>query len=294
MMAIGIATSMPSMPSMPTAHAQSDNEDDDEINIFVNIYPSTYWIESTCSGLPYTGSPPPVGPHRYHTYSTTGMCHYSVSIFSLDGITSVETRPVIIHSANLTAVTTPTCPTVSAIRILDRDYLDTSKPTSTRSSSATTLPVSCMDNKLTITGLESVIQPTDTEFEFYFSAPAGTTIERGTTKIKLEVEGTNCMLVTASRQCGFFTEPWEALKTVLLADYIGQWFYVIIFLPIPMVIYLQTRNGAYAGFASLGLMLALHELVEQLVFETALSMIAIAAGFLFYEVLRKRLFASGG
>ena len=112
-------------------------------------------------------------------------------------------------------------------------------------------------------------------------------------RVTLEVKETNCMWVASSRMCGFADNPWEAVKTVLLADQMGQWFYVMILLPIPMTIYLTTRNGAYAGFASMGLILLFNELEQDpLIVEVALTMILIASGFLFYEVLRKRLFAS--
>ena len=101
--------------------------------------------------------------------------------------------------------------------------------------------------------------------------------------------GLNCMHIPATQYCGFFDTPWEAVKKVLGEDYIGDWFYVLVFLPIPTTVYLSTRNGAYAGFVGMGIMLTI-QLIDRVIFEVSLSMMLIASGFLFYEVLRKRIF----
>ena len=58
-----------------------------------------------------------------------------------------------------------------------------------------------------------------------------------------------------------------------------------------MTVYLTTRNGAYAGFVSMGLMITFTQ-IDRIVFEVSLTMILISAGFLLYEVIRKRLFQS--
>jgi len=101
-------------------------------------------------------------------------------------------------------------------------------------------------------------------------------------------DGFYCMFIQASGMCNFYYEPWEAVKDVMGEDYIGDWFYVMIFFPLPMAVMLTTRNGAYAGFTGLGIMLVI-QTIDQTIFEIALSMILISAGFGFYEVIRKRI-----
>ena len=117
-------------------------------------------------------------------------------------------------------------------------------------------------------------------------------IERGLS-LTVNATGSDCIYIQASRYCGFFESPWNAMKKILGEDYIGDWFYILIWFPIPMVVYLTTRNGTYAGFVGMGIMISI-QTIDQTVFEISLSMIAISAGFLFYEILRKRLFAEGG
>lgn len=112
-------------------------------------------------------------------------------------------------------------------------------------------------------------------------------------QFNLEADGGfYCMFVKASGMCNIFYEPWEAVKDVLGEDYVGDWFYVMIFLPLPMSIFLTTRSGLYAGFSSLSMMLVI-QTIDTTIFEVSLSMILIAAGFGFYEVLRKRLVQGG-
>lgn len=102
-------------------------------------------------------------------------------------------------------------------------------------------------------------------------------------------DGFYCMWIRESNMCNLYYEPWEAVKDALGQQYIGDWFYVLMFFPIPMAVFLSTRNGAYAGFTSLSIMLVI-ETIDPVVFEIALSMVLISAGFGFYEVIRKRIF----
>ena len=102
-------------------------------------------------------------------------------------------------------------------------------------------------------------------------------------------DGFNCAVISASNWCNFFNAPWEGVKKALGEDFIGDWFYVLVFFPLPMAVFLITRNGAYAGFVCLPIMLVIHT-IDQVVFEISLSMILIASAFGFYEIVRKRLF----
>lgn len=101
--------------------------------------------------------------------------------------------------------------------------------------------------------------------------------------------GFSCIVIQESNFCNLFNDPWQAIGKALGSDIIGDWFYVIVFFPIPMCVFLATRTGLYAGFVGLGIMLVI-ETIDQTVFEIALSMIAICAGFGFYDIIRKRLF----
>lgn len=101
-------------------------------------------------------------------------------------------------------------------------------------------------------------------------------------------EGFTCAIIPGSGLCDFEQKPWKAIAVAFGADYIGDWFTVIVFLPFPFVAYLVTRNGTYAGFVGLGIMGAI-EAINPLVFQIALTMILISASFGFYEVLKKRL-----
>lgn len=101
-------------------------------------------------------------------------------------------------------------------------------------------------------------------------------------------DGVTCWLIKESKLCNLIDEPWTAISKALGQDYIGDWFYVLVFFPFPMAVFLFTRNGTYAGFVGLGITLAI-QTIDQTIFEIALSMIFISAGFAFYEVVRKRL-----
>jgi len=117
--------------------------------------------------------------------------------------------------------------------------------------------------------------------------------EYGTQKFKNDLsitgDGFLCAVIQESNFCNLFNEPWQAIGKALGSDIIGDWFYVIVFFPIPMCVFLATRTGLYAGFVGLGVMLVI-ETIDQSIFEISLSMIAICAGFGFYDIIRKRLF----
>lgn len=104
--------------------------------------------------------------------------------------------------------------------------------------------------------------------------------------------GIYCFFIRSTDMCGFFDNPWNAIKKMMGEDWIGDWFYVFVFLPLPMIVFLTTRNGTYAGFIGLGIMLVI-ETIDRTVFEIALSMILICAAFAFYDVFRNKILGSG-
>ena len=114
-------------------------------------------------------------------------------------------------------------------------------------------------------------------------------IEKHKNDFSITGDGFLCAVIRESNFCNLFNEPWQAVGKALGSDIIGDWFYVIVFFPIPMCVFLATRTGLYAGFVGLGIMLVI-ETIDQTVFEISLSMIAICAGFGFYDIIRKRLF----
>ena len=59
-------------------------------------------------------------------------------------------------------------------------------------------------------------------------------------------------------------------------------------MPLPMSVFLLTRNGTYAGFVCLPIILVIHTL-DDVVFEISLTMIAVAVAFSLYEIIRKRI-----
>lgn len=101
-------------------------------------------------------------------------------------------------------------------------------------------------------------------------------------------DGFNCAVIAVSNWCNFYNTPWESVKKALGEDYIGDWFYVLVFMPLPMAVFLLTRNGAYAGFISLPIMLTIVT-IDKVVIEVALTMITVAAALSFYEIIRKRI-----
>lgn len=107
-------------------------------------------------------------------------------------------------------------------------------------------------------------------------------------ELEINGNGFNCITIEASNWCNFYNEPWEGVKKALGEDYIGDWFYVLVFMPFPFSVFLITRNGAYAGFLSLPIMLVINT-IDDVIFEVSLSMIAIASAFGFYELFRKKL-----
>lgn len=114
-------------------------------------------------------------------------------------------------------------------------------------------------------------------------------IEKHQIQFYFKGDGFDCAIISGSGLCNFLNNPWEANATAYGKSTFGDWFYVIVFFPFPMVVYLITRNGLYAGFVGLGIMLVI-ETINRTVFEIALTMLAIAGGFTLYEVIRKRLF----
>ena len=101
-------------------------------------------------------------------------------------------------------------------------------------------------------------------------------------------EGFNCITIEASNWCNMYNDPWGAIKKALGEDYVGDWFYVFVFFPIPFMVFLTSRNGTFAGFVCLPILLFINT-IDQVVFDISLSFIALAGAFAFYDLLRKKL-----
>ena len=112
--------------------------------------------------------------------------------------------------------------------------------------------------------------------------------------MSLNINGTGvpCQFVTGTDLCGFMDDPWNVMKHLLGYEFLGQWFYVIIFLIFPTTVYLSTRNGTYAAFASIPMIAGLN-VIDDVLVEMSITMMLIAAGFSFYEMIRKRLVSGG-
>lgn len=106
--------------------------------------------------------------------------------------------------------------------------------------------------------------------------------------LEINGEGFNCVTIEASNWCNMYGDPWGAIKKALGEDYIGQWFYVFVFFPLPFMVFLVSRNGTYAGFVCLPILLFINT-IDKVVFEISLSFIALAGAFAFYDLIRKRL-----
>lgn len=97
-----------------------------------------------------------------------------------------------------------------------------------------------------------------------------------------------CFATPESNMCGFFSEPWNAIKHALFIDYLGDWFVAIVYFPIIAVIFVITKNGTYTGLGGL-FVVATTNIGDTLPIEIALSLVAMSGGFGFYEVIRKRV-----
>jgi hypothetical protein len=106
--------------------------------------------------------------------------------------------------------------------------------------------------------------------------------------LMIEGLGFNCITIEASQWCNMYNDPWGAIKKALGEDYVGDWFYVFVFFPIPFMVFLTSRNGTYAGFVCLPILLFINT-IDQVVFDISLSFIALAGAFAFYDLIRKRL-----
>ena len=100
--------------------------------------------------------------------------------------------------------------------------------------------------------------------------------------------GFNCITIESSNWCNMYEDPWGAIKKALGEDYVGDWFHVFVFFPIPFMVFLTSRNGTYAGFVCLPILLFINT-IDQVIFDISLSFIALAGAFAFYDLLRKRL-----
>lgn len=97
-----------------------------------------------------------------------------------------------------------------------------------------------------------------------------------------------CWRLDNTSMCNLFKDPWDALGQAFGKEWIGDWFYLLIFMPFPMVIFITTKNGGFAGLATLIILVSVNT-IDQLVLEVVLTLIFICVGFGLYELYRKRL-----
>lgn len=279
------------------------------------------WYEYDCSSSApstWTQSNPRANVFKYLSYYFAGDCHAIMLTYNLEGledianVTSVNvnlhTKSMLLTNQDLSEQYTVPCklfifgnPTITngVISQTPSNYADFS---CTGNSTSSTQIISIPYNVTEYTTLEDFIQAENLSYSIMifplFNSTMRTNLDNNSyeyaignfqNQLNIEGDGFSCVWIQASGMCNFYYDPWGAVKSALGQDYIGEWFYVLMFFPIPMAVFLSTRNGAYAGFTSLGIMLVI-ESIDRVVFEIALSMILISAGFGFYEIIRKRIF----
>lgn len=97
-----------------------------------------------------------------------------------------------------------------------------------------------------------------------------------------------CFATYESDMCGFFENPWNAIKHVLFIDYLGDWFIAIAYFPIIITIVALTRNTTFAGLVGL-FIVASTNIGDTLQVEVGITLVAISTGFAFFETIRKRV-----
>ena len=104
----------------------------------------------------------------------------------------------------------------------------------------------------------------------------------------IEGQEVPCFATTESGMCGFFTQPWDAIKHALFVDYLGDWFIAIVYFPLIAVIFALTKNGTWTGLVGL-FIVATTNIGDTIAIEITLPLVAISGGLGFYEVIRKRV-----
>lgn len=120
-----------------------------------------------------------------------------------------------------------------------------------------------------------------------FNSPETSFATHSNQTYSIEGNDVPCFATAESNMCGFFSQPWDAVKHVLFVDYLGDWFIAIVFFPIYAVVFLLTKNATYAGLIGVTIVAGTNQ-AESLAFEVMIPLIAISTGLAFFEVIRKR------
>ena len=286
--------------------------------VYSNGYPSWYSYDCTDSTPSvWTQSDPDANKSKYFSYTDGTTCHVMLLTYDLSDIQNIE------NTTSVSVLVDSQSMLLSDLDLSDNyqvpcDLVMFGNPTIT-GGVITQTPVninsfSCTGNNTSaiqeitipytagqVTTFETDVQAGNFTYSLMifpnFNATMRTDLSSNgytyavgkfSNELAVTGDGFNCAVIQASNWCNFYNTPWESVKKALGEDYIGDWFYVLVFMPIPMSVFLLTRNGAYAGFVSLPVMLVITT-IDQVVIEVALSMLFIAGGFGFYEIIRKRL-----
>ena len=288
--------------------------------VYTNALPQ--WYEYDCtSGSPstWTQADPNANRWKYFSYVYENNCYANMFTFNFDGIADIynateiiyymDTNGVLISNRTLSNNYQVSCDLLFFGDISDESDPLVQTPVNMTQFSCTGSPPLAQVQETTynftqahINLISNNIQATNYTLSFmvfpHFNSTMLTNLDNNDYEYGIEKHqndfsitggGFLCAVIQESNFCNLFNEPWQAIGKALGSDIIGDWFYVIVFFPIPMCVFLATRTGLYAGFVGLGIMLVI-ETIDQTVFEIALSMIAICAGFGFYDIIRKRLF----
>lgn len=287
--------------------------------IYTNSYPTWYSYDCTDSTPSvWTQSDPDANRQKYFSFTDGSECHVMLLTYNLvdikriENITSVsvliDSKSMVLTNSSDSNRYTVGCdllffgdPTITN-GVISQTPVNYNSFSCTGNSSSKIQEITIPYDAGQITTFETDIQSKNFTYSLMvfpdFNATMrtdlssnGYTYAIGKFANKLDVtgDGFNCAVISASNWCNFYNAPWVSVKKALGEDYIGDWFYVLVFMPIPMSVFLLTRNGAYAGFVSLPIMLVITT-IDQVIIEVSLSMLFIAGGFGFYEILRKRIF----
>lgn len=285
--------------------------------------PIANWYSYDCTNPSpnvFTKEPPPgASQFKYFGFTTGSKCYATLLNYDVSGLTTisnttaldftVDSRSFIIDHPTLSNGYLPTCelyhfnhPDLLAGAIIQIPDVYKSSFICVNANSTAHEQVIIL-NSTEINNFQSNILGGNTTFSLMvfpqFNATMLSSISSNHFQYGLEKfdnalyvngNGFNCAIIPGSGMCDFQNHPWTAIGIAFGSEWIGPWFYVIVFFPFPMATYLITRNGTYAGFLGLGIMLAI-QTINPMIFQIALTMIFICASFGFYEVIKRRLTA---
>ena len=286
--------------------------------VYTNSYPTWYEYDCTDSNpSTWTQSEPNAHRQKYFSFTDGSECHVMlltynlVDIKNIENITSVsvliDSKSMLLEDDDLSDQYTVNCellffgdPTITN-GIISQTPTIYNSFSCTGTNSTTIQEITIPYSAGQITTFETDIQAGNFTYSLMVFPDFDATMRTGlvtngytyaigkfANELDVTGDGFNCAVISASNWCNFYDAPWEGVKKALGEDYIGDWFYVLVFMPLPMSVFLLTRNGTYAGFISLPIILVIHT-IDQVIFEVSLTMIALAFGFTLYEIIRKKL-----